>query len=104
MVVSSYVLPCYFSYASSVRVSDVCTAVVHLRPPKSVGRDILPGLIIKDYSVTFVPTLKYVFNLRLSQQQFSTLGRLVALAEIAPLFKKGNSASAVQFLIFFLIV
>jgi hypothetical protein len=55
-------------------------------------------------SVTFVRTLKYVLTLRLSQQHFPTTGRLVALAEIAPLFKKGSSASAVQFLIFFLII
>jgi hypothetical protein len=43
-------------------------------------------------------------NLRLFQKQFPALGGLMALAEIAPLFKKGISASAVQFQIFFLII
>lgn len=90
-------LPLLFVFLMSVQPLNIYD---HL----SVGRGSILGFTINDGSVTFVPTLKYVLNLRLSQQQFPTLGQLAVLAEIAPLFKKCNSASAIQFLIFFLII
>ncbi|PNF20051.1 hypothetical protein B7P43_G05268 [Cryptotermes secundus] len=52
---------------ASVSDSDVIKAIKRLRPSKSVGVDDIPGFIIKGYTDIFVPILKHIFNLSLSQ-------------------------------------
>jgi hypothetical protein len=49
-----------------------------------------PDLFIKGCSDVFVPVLKHIFNLSLSQQYFPTLWKQAA---IIPVLKKGKSTS-----------
>jgi hypothetical protein len=59
-----------FLSLAPVSDSDVFQAIKGLRPSKSVGVDDNPGFIIKGCTDTFVPVLKYIFNLGLSPQYF----------------------------------
>jgi hypothetical protein len=68
---------------------DVRKAIRRLKPSKSVGLDGIPGFIIKGCTDTFVPLLKYIFNLSLFQQLFPSSWKKAA---IVPIFKKGNSS------------
>jgi hypothetical protein len=54
-------------------------AIKLLRPSKSVEVDDIPGFEIKGCTDIFLPVLKYIFNLSLSQQYFPTLWKLVAI-------------------------
>jgi hypothetical protein len=69
---------------------EIIQAIKRLRPSKSVGFDGIPGFIIKGYADIFVPVLKYIFNLGLSQSCFPTLWKKVV---IVPLLKKGKRTS-----------
>jgi hypothetical protein len=71
-----------------------------LRPSESVGVDNIPGFVIKSCTDIFVPVLKHIFNLSLSQQFLPTLWKQVA---IVPVFRKGNSASVSNYRPMFLL-
>ncbi|PNF20040.1 hypothetical protein B7P43_G05817 [Cryptotermes secundus] len=75
---------------ASVSDSDVIKAIKRLRPSKSVGVDDIPGFIIKGCTDIFVPILKHIFNLSLSQHNFPSLWKQAA---IVPVLKKGKSTS-----------
>jgi hypothetical protein len=75
---------------ASVSDSDVYKAIKRLRPSKSVGVDDIPGFIIKGCTDIFVPILKHIFNLSLSQHYFPSLWKQAA---IVPVLKKGKSTS-----------
>jgi hypothetical protein len=62
-----------FLTLASVSDSDVIKAIQHLRPYKSVGLDEIPGFIFKGCADIFLPILKHIFNLSLSQHYFPTL-------------------------------
>jgi hypothetical protein len=70
---------------------DVCKAIRRLKPSKSVGLDDIPGFAIKGCSAIFIPILRHIFNLSLTQQHFPTLWKEAA---IVPVFKRGNHAAA----------
>jgi hypothetical protein len=50
--------------------ADVCKAIRRLKPSKSVGLDDIPGFIIKGCSSIFIPILRHIFNLSLTQHYF----------------------------------
>jgi hypothetical protein len=54
--------------------SDIIKAIKRLKPSKSVRVDDIPGFIIKGCTDIFVPVLKHIFNLNLSQQYFPPYG------------------------------
>jgi hypothetical protein len=58
-----------FLSVAPVSDADVCKAIKRLKPSKSVGLDI-PGFIIKGCSAIFMPILRHIFNLSLTQQYF----------------------------------
>jgi hypothetical protein len=70
--------------------SDIIKAINRLKPSKSVGLDGIPGFIIRGCTDVFIPVLKHIFNLSLSQQCFPTLWKQAA---IVPVLKKGKSTS-----------
>ncbi|PNF33582.1 hypothetical protein B7P43_G14684 [Cryptotermes secundus] len=59
---------------ASLSESDVMKAIKRLRPSKSVGVDDIPGFIIKGCTDIFVPILKHIFNLSLSQHYLPPYG------------------------------
>jgi hypothetical protein len=67
--------------------TDVCKAIKKLKPSKS-GHDI-PGFITKGCSGIFIPVLRHIFNLSLTQQYFPAAWKDTA---IVPVFKRGNHA------------
>jgi hypothetical protein len=72
---------------------DIRKALRRLRPSKSVGLDDIPSFVIrrvKGYSEIFVPVLKHIFNLSLTQNYVPTEWNQAA---IVPVFKNGNTAS-----------
>jgi hypothetical protein len=71
--------------------ADVCKAIKRLKPSKTVGLDDIPGFVIKRCSVIFIPTLRHIFNLSLTQQHFPTVWKEAAIVLV---FKSGNRASA----------
>jgi hypothetical protein len=68
--------------------SDVYNAIKILRPLISFGLDGIPSFVIKGSEV-FLPVLKFILNLSLSQQKFPTLWKQ---AVVLPVFKKDNCA------------
>jgi hypothetical protein len=66
---------------------DVCKAIKRLKPSISVGLDNIPGSVIKGCSAIFIPILRHIFNLSLTQQHFPTVWKEAA---IVPVFKRGN--------------
>jgi hypothetical protein len=46
---------------------EMCKALKRLRPSKAVGLDGIPSFVIKSCSEIFIPVLKHIFNLSLSQ-------------------------------------
>jgi hypothetical protein len=72
---------------SSVSNSDVINAIKRLRPSKSAGLDNIPGFIIKGCIDIFVPILKHIFNLSLSEHCLPILWKQAA---IIPVFKNGK--------------
>jgi hypothetical protein len=73
-----------------VSYSDIIKAINRLKASKSVGLDDIPRFVIKGFSDVFVPILKHIFNLSLSQQYFATFWKQAA---IIPVLKKGKSTS-----------
>jgi hypothetical protein len=67
--------------------SDVQNAIERLRPSKSVGIDEIPSFVIKGCCEIFVPALRFIFDLSLSQNIFLNLWKQSA---IIPVFKKGK--------------
>jgi hypothetical protein len=65
---------------------DICKALRRLRPSKSVGLDDIPSFVIKGCSEIFLPVLKHIFNLSLTQNYFPTVWKQAA---VVPIFKKG---------------
>jgi hypothetical protein len=61
-----------------------------LPPTKSVETDGIPSFVIKGCSETFVPVLKFIFNLSQSENTFPNLWKQ---AVIVPVFKKGKTFS-----------
>ena len=72
-----------------ISTADVHKAIKRLRPTKSVGLDGIPSFIIKGCSEIFVPILRFIFNLSLSQNTFPKLWKQ---AVIIPVFKKRKSS------------
>jgi hypothetical protein len=72
---------------ASISDLDVCKAIKRLEPSKSVGLDDIPGFVIKGCSAIFIPILRHIFNLSLTQQHFPTVWKE---ASIVPVFKRGN--------------
>jgi hypothetical protein len=70
--------------------ADVCKAIKRLKSSKSVGLDDIPGFIIKGCSDIFIPILRHIFNLSLTQQYFPTVWKEAA---IVPIFKRGSHAA-----------
>jgi hypothetical protein len=68
--------------------SDVKRAIQCLKSTKSVGLDDILSFIIKGCSEIFVPVLKHIFNLSLSNRGFPSLWKEAAVVSI---FKKGSS-------------
>jgi hypothetical protein len=70
---------------ASVSDSDIIKATERTRLSKSAGVDGIPAFIIKGCTDIFVPILKHIFNLSLSQQYFPILRKQAA---ILPVLKK----------------
>jgi hypothetical protein len=70
--------------------ADVYKAIKKLKPSKSVGLDDVPGFIIKGCADIFVPILRHIFNLSLTQRYFPTVWKEAA---IVPIFKRGSHAA-----------
>jgi hypothetical protein len=68
--------------------SDVRQAIRRLKTTKSVGPDGIPSFINKACSEIFVPVLKHIFNISLSNGGFPSLWKEAA---VVPIFKKGSS-------------
>jgi hypothetical protein len=79
-----------FLSLAPVSDADVCKAIKRIKPLKSVGLDDIPGFIIKGCSAIFIPILKHVFNLSLTQQYFPAAWKKAA---VVPVFKRGNHAA-----------
>jgi hypothetical protein len=60
-------------HLAPISSSDVQNAIKLLRPSKSVGLDGIPSFVIKSCSEIFVPVLRFIFNLSLSQNTFPNL-------------------------------
>ncbi|PNF36765.1 hypothetical protein B7P43_G11156, partial [Cryptotermes secundus] len=70
--------------------ADVYKAIKRLKPSKSVGLDGIPGFIIKGCAGIFIPILRHIFNLSLTQQYFPAASKGSA---VVPVFKSGNHAA-----------
>jgi hypothetical protein len=70
--------------------ADVCKAIKRLKPSKSVGLDGISGFVIHGSSVIFIPPLRRIFNLRLTQQYFPAGWKE---ATVVPAFKRGSHAA-----------
>jgi hypothetical protein len=69
---------------------DVQKAIKRQRPSKSVGLDGIPSFVVKSCCEIFVPVLRFIFNLSLSQNTFPNLWKQEA---IVPVLKKGKTSS-----------
>jgi hypothetical protein len=69
---------------------DIFKALRRLRPSRSVGLDDIPSFVIRGWSEIFVPVLKHIFNLSLTQNYFPAVWKQAA---VVPVFNKGNTAS-----------
>jgi hypothetical protein len=69
---------------------DIFKALRPLSPSGSVGLDDIPSFVMKGCSEIFVPVLKHIFNLSLTQRYFPAVWKQVA---VVPVFNKGNTAS-----------
>jgi hypothetical protein len=63
---------------------------MRLRPSKSVRIENIHAFIVKGCSDTFIPLLKFIFNLSLSQRSFPTLWKKAAVIAV---LRKGSRAS-----------
>jgi hypothetical protein len=71
-------------------IFDVQNTMKRLRPTKPVGPDGIPSFVTKGCSEIFVPVLKFIFNLSISQ---NTIPNLWKQAAIVPVFKKGKAST-----------
>jgi hypothetical protein len=55
--------------------AEVCKSIKRLKPSKSVGLDDTVRFIIKGCSGIFIPVLRHIFNLSLTQQFFLMRGK-----------------------------
>jgi hypothetical protein len=71
-------------FLSSAPISEleICKALKRLRPSWTVGLDGTPSFVIKGCSEIFIPVLKHLFNLRLSQQYFPTEWKQAAIVPV----------------------
>jgi hypothetical protein len=69
--------------------ADVCKAIKRLKPSKSVGLDDISGFIIKGCSAVFIPILRHIFNLSLTQY-FPAAWKESTIVKV---FKRGNHAT-----------
>jgi hypothetical protein len=76
-----------FLSLAPVSEADVCKAIKRLTPSKSVGLHDIPGFIIKGCSAIFIPVLRHIFHLSLTQQYFPAAWKE---AVVVPVFKRGN--------------
>jgi hypothetical protein len=70
--------------------SDVCKATKRLKPSKSVGLYDIPVFNIKCFPTIFIPILRHMLNLSLTQQYFPAAWKEAAVVQV---FKRGNHAS-----------
>jgi hypothetical protein len=71
-------------FASLALVSelDICKALRRLQPSKSVGLHDIPSFVIKGCSEIFVPILKHIFILSLTQHYFPTVRKQAAVVPV----------------------
>jgi hypothetical protein len=81
-------------YLASVSDSDVFKAIKRVGPSKSVGIDKIPAFIVNGCSEIFIPFLKFIFNLSLSERSFPTLWKQAAVIAV---LKKANGASVYNY-------
>jgi hypothetical protein len=74
-----------FLSLAPISVVDICKALRRLRPSESVGLDDIPSFVTKGCSEIFVPVIKHIFNLSLTQHYFPTIWKQAA---VVPVFKK----------------
>jgi hypothetical protein len=81
-----------FEFLSLARItpSADCKAIRRLKLSNSVGLDDIPGFVMKYCSVIFIPVPKYIFNVCLTQQYFSSLWKEAAVVRV---YKRGGHAS-----------
>jgi hypothetical protein len=80
----------FFSLAP-ISELDICKAFRRLRPSKSVRLDDIPSFVIKGCCTEiFVPVLKHIFNLSLTEHCFPTIWKQAA---VFPVFRRGRTAS-----------
>jgi hypothetical protein len=79
-------------FLTLVNISDfnIKKSVKRLRQIQSVWRNDIPGFIIKECSVILMLVLKYIFNLRVSQQHLLTQSKL---SEMMSVYNQGDKAS-----------
>jgi hypothetical protein len=77
-----------FLSSAAVSNSDVSNAVKRLRPAKSVGLDGIRSFVINGCSKIFVPVLKFIFNLSLSQNTFPSFWSQEAIVPVSKKKKK----------------
>jgi hypothetical protein len=70
--------------------TEVCKVIKRLKRSKSVGLDDIPDFIIKDCSGIFIPILRHIFNLSLTQQYFPAVWKEAA---VVPVYKRGDHAA-----------
>jgi hypothetical protein len=56
---------------------DICNTIKRLKLSKSVGLDDISGVFMKGFSFIFIPILKHIFNLNLTQQYFPAVRGLL---------------------------
>jgi hypothetical protein len=59
--------------------ADVCNAIKRLNPPESFGLNDILGFVVEGGSVVFIPILRHMFNLSLTEQCFHTVWKEVAV-------------------------
>jgi hypothetical protein len=87
--------PSEFLSLAPISDAEVFKAIKRPKPYKSVGPDDIPGFVTNGCSAIFIPVLRHIFNLSLSQQHFPTAWKV---ATIVPVFKRGNPAQSQQLL------
>jgi hypothetical protein len=72
--VALWILPLFHNLPNSCPLS-----LFPMRMSKSLGLDDIPGFVIKGCSDIFIPILRHVFNISLTQQYFPTVWNEAAL-------------------------
>jgi hypothetical protein len=70
--------------------AEVCKTRKRIKSSKSVGIDDIPGFIIKGCSAIFIPILRHIFNLSLTQRYFPAAW---IEAAVVPVCRGGNHAA-----------